>query len=73
MLNKYELDLSFNEKIGYSLLPKPFFYTKNLDIIHKEKILSNSDYVKFYISFSNLFSLKKIKIQDIVFKNRIRN
>tara|TARA_E500000178_G_C17024517_1_gene757289 strand:- start:432 stop:2015 length:1584 start_codon:yes stop_codon:yes gene_type:complete len=69
MLNKYELDLSFNEKIGYSLLPKPFFYTKNLDIIHKEKILSNSDYVKFYISFSNLFSLKKIKVQDIVFKN----
>jgi len=67
--DKYEIDVSFNENIGYSLLPKPFFYTKNLDIIHKEKILANSDYVKFYISLSNLFSLKKIKIQDIVFKN----
>ena len=67
--DKYEIDVSFNETIGYSLLPKPFFYTKNLDIIHKEKILANSDYVKFYISLSNLFSLKKIKIQDIVFKN----
>ena len=69
ILNKYEIDVNFDEKIGYSLLPKPFFFTKNLNIIHKEKILGNSGYVKFYISLSNLFSLKKIKIQDIVFKN----
>ena len=67
--DKYEIDVSFNEKIGYSLLPKPFFYTKNLDIIHNEKILANSDNVKFYISLSNLFSSKKIKFQDIVFTN----
>ena len=67
--DKYKIDISFNEQIGYSLLPKPFFYTKNLDIIHKEKILGNSDYVKFYISLSNLFSLNKIKFRDIVFKN----
>ena len=66
---KYEINLKFNEKISYGLFPKPFFYTKNLDIIHKKKILGNSDYVKFYISFSNFFSLKKIKIQDLVFKN----
>ena len=67
--NKYDIDVSFNEKIGYSLLPRPFFFTKNLDITHKEKVLGKSDYVKFYISLSNFFSLKKIKIQDIVFKN----
>mgnify|MGYP001260354254 CR=1 FL=1 len=69
ILNKYNIDVSFNEKIGYSLLPKPSFFTKNLEITHKEKILSNSGYVKFYISLSNLFSLKKIKIEDIIFKN----
>ena len=34
-------------------------YTKNLDIIHRDKILGNSDYVKFYISLSNFFSIKK--------------
>ena len=67
--NKYEIDVNFNEKIGYSLLPKPYFYTKNLDIIHKDNILGNSGSVKVYISLSNLFSIKKIKIQDIVFKN----
>tara|TARA_B100000900_G_scaffold407353_1_gene419914 strand:+ start:564 stop:2147 length:1584 start_codon:yes stop_codon:yes gene_type:complete len=66
---KYEIDIKFNEKISYGLFPKPFFYTKNLDIIHEKKILGNSNSVKFYISFTNFFSLKKIKIQDLVFRN----
>ena len=66
---KYKIEIRFNEKISYSLLPKPYFYTKNLDILHKEKILGNSSYTKFYISPTNFFSLKKIKIQDLIFKN----
>ena len=66
---KYKIDLKFNEKIGYSLLPKPFFYTKNLEILHKDKVIGNSNYTKFYISPTNFFSLKKIKIKDLVFKN----
>ena len=39
ILKKYEIDLKFNEKISYSLFPKPFFYTKNLDILHKNKVI----------------------------------
>ena len=66
---KYEIDLKFNEKIDYSLFPKPFFYTKNLDIVHKDQIIGNSNYTKFYISFTNFFSIKKIKIHDVVFQN----
>ena len=69
ILKKYEIDLKFNEKIRYSLLPKPFFYTKNLDILHKNKVIGITEYTKFYISLTNFFSLKKIKIQDLVFKN----
>ena len=67
--SKYGIDIKFNEKIGYNLFPKPFFYTKNLEIIHNNKILGNSKYVKFYISISNFFTLKKIKTQDLIFKN----
>jgi len=67
--NQYEIDVRFSEKIRYSLLPKPSFHAKNVDIIHNKKILGNSDNLKLYISTSNLFSLKKIKIKDIVFKN----
>ena len=66
---KYDIKVKFNKKISYSLLPKPFFYTKDLEILHKDKILGNSNYTKFYISPTNLFSLKKIRIQDLVFKN----
>ena len=68
IFNKYELDLRFNEKISYSLLPKPFFHTKNLEILHNDKVLGKTNYTKFYISPTNFFSLKKIKIQDLVFK-----
>ena len=64
---KYKIEVKFNEKISYNLLPKPYFYTKNLDILHKEKILGNSSHTKFYISPANLLSLKKIKIQDLTF------
>ena len=64
---KYKIEVKFNEKISYNLLPKPYFYTKNLDILHKEKILGNSSHTKFYISPANLLSLKKIKIQDLIF------
>ncbi len=67
--NKYEIDLKFNEKINYSLFPRPFFYTKNLDILYEDKVIGNTNYTKFYISLSNFFSIEKIKIQDLIFKN----
>mgnify|MGYP001166632307 CR=1 FL=1 len=69
MYKKYEIDINFNENIKYGLLPKPFFYTKNLDINHKNKILGKSNNVKFYITFGNFFINKKPKIKDIIFRN----
>ena len=69
IFNKYKMNIEFNEKISYSLLPKPSFYTKNSNILYKDDILGNSKYTKFYISPANFFSLKKIKIKDVIFKN----
>ena len=66
--NKYDFQIEFNEKIKYGLFPKPFFYTKNLNIKYNNKILANSDYVKFYISFNNLFS-ENILTKNLVFQN----
>ena len=69
-INKsYEIEIEFNEKVKYGLLPKPYFYSKNLNIIHDGKILGNSSYAKFYISFNNFFSFKKLNIKDVIFKN----
>ena len=66
---KYDIKIDFNEKVKYGLFPKPFFYTKNLDIKFNEKVIANSDYVKFYISFNNLFLLENILAKNLVFQD----
>ena len=67
--DRYEMEIEFNEKIKYGMFPKPFFYTKNLDIKHNEKVIANSDYVKFYISFKNFFLSENISPKDLVFQD----
>ena len=67
--DRYDIKIEFNEKIKYGVFPKPFFYTKNLDIKYNEKVIANSDYVKFYISFKNFFLSENISPQDLVFHN----
>ena len=67
--NKYDIKIKFNEKIKYGLFPRPFFYTKNLDIKYDDKVFANSGYVKFFITYKNFFSFKALGVKDIVFKN----
>ena len=67
--DRYDINIEFNEKVKYGLFPKPFFYTKNLDIKHNEKAIGNSGYVKFYISFSNFFLAENILPKDLVFQD----
>ena len=66
---RYDIKINFNEKVKYGLFPKPFFYTKNLDIEYKEKIIANSEYVKFYISFNNFFLFENISLKNSVFQD----
>ena len=67
--NRYDIDIKFNEKINYGLFPQPYFYTKDLNILFEDNILGKSNYVKFFISYNNFFSLKKLEIKDLIFKN----
>ena len=67
--NQYDIEIKFNENIRYGLFPYPNFYTKDLNILFEDDILGKSNYVKFYISFDNFFSFKKLKIKDLIFKN----
>ena len=66
---QYKINIKFNKKIKYGLFPQPYFYTKDLNIIFKDEILGKSNYVKFYISFNNFFSFKKLEVKDLFFKN----
>ena len=67
--NKYDIRIEFNEKVKYGLFPKPFFYTKNLEIKYNGKVLATSGYVKFYISFNNFFLSDNISIKNLVFQD----
>ena len=67
--DKYDMNIVFNEKVKYGLFPKPFFYTKNLDIKYNNKVLANSGYVKFYISFNNFFLSENILSKNLIFQD----
>jgi len=67
--DKYDINIVFNEKVKYGLFPKPFFYTKNLDIKYNNKVLANSGYVKFYISFNNFFLSENILSKNLIFQD----
>ena len=67
--DKYDINIEFNEKVKYGLFPKPFFYTKNLDIKHNKKVIANGGYVKFYISFNNFFLSENILPKNLVFQD----
>ena len=69
ILSKYDIEIQFNEKVKYGLFPKPFFYTKDLDIKYDDEVLANSDYVKFYISFKNFFLSENILIKNLLFQD----
>ncbi len=69
ILDKYDIEIQFNERVKYGLFPKPFFFSKNLDIKHNEKIIANSGYVKFYISFKNFFLSQNILPKDLIFQD----
>ena len=69
VLDKYDINVVFNEKVKYDLFPKPFFYTKNLDIKYNNKVLANSGYVKFYISFNNFFLAENISSKNLIFQD----
>ncbi len=65
---KYNIDLNFNEKISYSLLPKPHFVSKNLSIFRDKNEIANAKDVKIFISVKDFFSVNNLKIKNIIFK-----
>ena len=67
LLNKYDITIKFNEKITYSLLPRPHFKSKNLSIISTDKEIANIENFKIFISIDRLFSFKNFEIKDVIF------
>ena len=59
-IKKYNINLSFNNEIKYSLLPKPHFVSNNLSILRNKKEIANARDVKIFISIKDFFSSDKL-------------
>ncbi len=66
VLNRYGIDLKFNNQIVYNLLPKPHFKSRNLSLIENEKIIGNVENFKIFISIDKLFSFRNIETKDLI-------
>ena len=67
VLKNYSIEMKFNEKINYGLLPRPHFSAKDLSILRKDKEIATVTNLKVYIDIGQFFSLNKIKMKNLVF------
>ena len=67
--NKLGLNFKFSQNINYNFFPRPHFITKSTKIFLNKKEISEISKLKIYISFDNLFSIKNIKVKNIILEN----
>ena len=71
ILKKYNIDIKFNEKIKYGLLPTPHFVAKNLSIIREKNEIAIAKSLKIFIGVSDFLNIGEIKIKDLTFIKQI--
>ena len=69
ILQKYDINISFNDKLYYALIPSPHYVTKNVLIFNNNRKIAKVKKLKIYISSKNFFTFNKILINDIIFNN----
>ncbi len=69
ILKNYNINLTFNEKIKYGLLPKPHFYSKDLVIKLNDKTIGFTKTFKIFFEINKLFSINKLDFGDLIFTN----
>ena len=63
------LKIALSQRLDYKFFPKPHFTSKNSSIIFNQKKISDTKNIKIYISLENLFSLKNMKITEIIIED----
>ncbi|MDB3959515.1 hypothetical protein N9407_01805 [Candidatus Pelagibacter sp.] len=66
LLKKLNLEFNFEKKLNYKFLPRPHFTINESSIIFNENKISEINKLKIYVSLENLFSLKNLKVQDVI-------
>ncbi len=66
---KLNLNFKFSKNIKYNLFPRPHFTIINTTILDNQEEISKISKLKIFISFNNLFSIKKIEVRDVTLEN----
>ena len=66
LFNKLNLEFNFEKELNYKFLPRPHFITNESSLIFNENKISEINKLKIYVSLENLFSLKNVKVQDVI-------
>lgn len=66
ILKKYNIDIKFNNKITYALLPRPHFTTKKLSILRNDKSIGEVGKFRAFISIDKLFFFQNFELKDLV-------
>ena len=67
--SKFDINLEFSQDIKYNFFPRPHFITTESVIYNDQKEISKINKLKIFISLENLFSIKKIKLMDLILEN----
>ena len=68
LLNKLNLEFNFEKELNYNFLPRPHFTINESSVTLNENKISKINELKIYVSLKNLFSIKNIKIQNVIIK-----
>jgi uncharacterized protein involved in outer membrane biogenesis len=66
LLDKLNLEFNFEKKLDYKFLPRPHFITSESSLIFNENKISKINKLKIYVSLENLFSLKNMKVKNVI-------
>src|SRR6056300_1129559 len=68
LFNKLNLEFNFEKELNYKSLPRPHFTVNDSSVTLNENKISKINEIKIYVSLKNLFSIKNIKIQNVIIK-----
>ena len=66
LLDKLNLEFNFEKKLDYKFLPRPHFITSESSLIFNENKISKINKLKIYVSLESLFSLKNMKLKNVI-------
>ncbi|MBT7574302.1 MAG: hypothetical protein HN631_00180 [Flavobacteriaceae bacterium] len=68
-MEKFNLNFKFSQNLNYKFLPRPHFTNEDSIILNDQNEISKIKNLKIYVSLKNLFSLKDIKVNNVILEN----